>query len=102
MNDGREERLEPDRSQLEIFTEALFRYAPAGGYVSLRAFYDEDQKKDEKPFRITPVQLNGNGLRFLWEAAEDDARRAAQAPRPVVFVRRFVCSAARTGHGNQI
>ena len=72
--------LEPARDQIEIFAEALFRYAPDNSYVSLRAFYH-----DAKKFRITPVRLNGKGFRFLFEAAEDDARRAAQAPKPVVF-----------------
>ena len=73
-------QLEPDRNQIEIFAEALFRYAPDNSFVSLRAFYH-----DNKIFRITPVRLNGNGFRYLCEAAEDDARRAAQAPKPVVF-----------------
>jgi hypothetical protein len=73
--------LEPDRDQVEIFVEALFRYADPRGFVSLRSFYEEDTKK---PFRFTPVQLTG-GLKFLIEAAVDDALRAASAPKPVVF-----------------
>jgi hypothetical protein len=72
--------LEPNRDQLEIFVEALFRYAGGQGFVSLRAFY-EDQPK---PFRITPASLAG-GLPFLIAAAEDDARRAANCLKPVVF-----------------
>ncbi len=72
--------LEPARDQIEIFVDTLFRYAGSEGFVSLRAFFEQD----DKPFRITPISLAG-GLRFLIEAAEDDARRAANDPRPVVF-----------------
>jgi hypothetical protein len=75
--------LEPDRDQIEIFIDALFRHAGDRGFVSLRAFYENDTKK---PFRITPVALKGTGnFRFLVECAEDDSRRAAQFPQPIVF-----------------
>jgi RecA-family ATPase len=73
--------LEPCREQLEIFVDALFRHASKEGFVSLRAFYEED---NAKPFRITPTSLTG-GFKFLVDAAEDDARRAATFPNPVVF-----------------
>jgi len=73
--------LEPDRDQIEIFTEALFRHVGGQGFVSLRAFYEDDALG---PFRITPTSLAG-GLKFLVDVAEDDARRAANDPKPVVF-----------------
>ena len=73
--------LEPDRDELEIFVEALFCHAGGQGFVSLRAFFESD---DVRPFRITPTNLAG-GLPFLIDVAEDDARRAANCPRPVVF-----------------
>jgi RecA-family ATPase len=73
--------LEPDRHEIEVFTDALFRHAAPQGFVSLRAFHDN---ATNKVFRITPTQLTG-GLNFLIEAAEDDARRAAQAPDKIVF-----------------
>jgi RecA-family ATPase len=73
--------LEPDRDQIEIFVDALFRYASKDGFVSSRAFFDGD---DDRPFRIQGIPLSG-GLGFLIDAAEDDARRAAQCPKPVVF-----------------
>src|SRR5262245_58140729 len=73
--------LEPDREQIETFVNALFRYAGSEGYVSMRGFYETDSGK---PFRITGVSLQG-GLDFVVEFAEDDARRAAQFPKPVVF-----------------
>jgi RecA-family ATPase len=72
--------LEPNRSQIEIFVDAIFRHATEG-FVSIRAFHEEDASK---PFRITPTKLT-SGLPFLIEVAEDDARRAAQFPKPVVF-----------------
>jgi hypothetical protein len=77
------ELLEPDGAQLEIFVEGAFRHCGSVGVVSLRGFY-EFAGKSEKPFRITPVLLRG-GLRFLVKAAEGDARRAANWPKPVVF-----------------
>jgi Protein of unknown function (DUF3987) len=73
--------LEPDRDQLEIFVQGMLRYCGRDGIVSLRAFYESDSAK---PFRITDIKLTG-GLPFLIEAAEDDARRAANNPKPVVF-----------------
>ena len=73
--------LEPDRDQLEIFADALLRYAGNDGFVSVRAFYDDDANI---PFRVTPTSLKG-GLKFLLDVVEDDARRAAQAPKAVVF-----------------
>jgi hypothetical protein len=73
--------MQPDRDQIEMFVDGLFRYANPKGFVSLRAFYEGDSAK---PFRISPTGLSG-GLPFLIEAAEDDALRAADHPKPVVF-----------------
>jgi hypothetical protein len=76
--------LEPDRNQLEIFVEALFRHVSKDkdGWISMRAFYEDD--KAAKPARITPTSLAG-GLRFVIDVAEDDARRAANEPKATVF-----------------
>jgi hypothetical protein len=64
--------LEPDRYQLEMFADALLRHASSDdGYVSVRAFYEDDSGK---PFRISPTSLKG-GLKFLFEVLEDDAAR---------------------------
>jgi hypothetical protein len=71
---------EPDREAIKTFVGAIFRHVGTEGYVSLRAFHEGE----ERPFRITPVSLQG-GLEFLCEAAEDDASRAANAPQEVVF-----------------
>ena len=72
--------LEPDRDQLEIFVDALFRRAGDKGFVAVRSFHEGA----DKPFRLSAANLSG-GLRFLIDVAEDDARRAAQNPKPVVF-----------------
>ena len=73
--------LEPDRDQIEIFVDAIFRHAKAG-VVSLRAFYEGE----DKVFRIEPVPTNAtNFYKYLCDVAEDIARRAAQDPKPVVF-----------------
>ena len=72
--------LEPDRDQIEIFVDAIFRHAQAG-VVSLRAFIEGSNDV----FRKTPIKIISNNLKFLCDAVEDDARRAAQNPKPVVF-----------------
>jgi hypothetical protein len=75
--------LEPDRDQIEIFVDALFRHAgEGGGYVSLRSFLTNN--KVLKPIRA--VMMNGNGsLIKLIDVAEDLARRAANNQEPAVF-----------------
>jgi hypothetical protein len=73
--------MQPDRDQIEMFVDGLFRHASLQGFVSLRAFYEEDASR---PFRINPTALSG-GLKFIVEAAEDDANRAANFPKPIVF-----------------
>src|SRR5262245_45681769 len=72
--------LEPDRTQIDAFANAVLQYAGTEGFMSVRSFYEGATK----PFRITPVSLAG-GLDFICEVAEDDARRAANEPKPVVF-----------------
>jgi hypothetical protein len=74
---------EPDRDQLEIFVDALLRHRGTEGFISLRSFYD-DKPDEREAARITPISLSGN-FKYLIDCAEDDARRAAQHPRPVVF-----------------
>jgi hypothetical protein len=75
-----QEPLEPDRDQIEIFIDALFRHAGTEGYISLRSFREDDSGKP----RITGTALVV-GFKYLADAAEDDARRAAQHPAPSVF-----------------
>jgi hypothetical protein len=72
--------LEPDRDQLEIFVDAIFRHAAPGGYVAVRSFFEGQ----DKVCRLSSAAIAG-GLRFLIGVAEDDARRAAQNPKPVCF-----------------
>jgi hypothetical protein len=73
--------LAPDREQLRLFVETLFRHASPLGIVSIRSFPEGNSSK--KP-RISPTKLIG-GLKFLVEVAEDDAYRAANDPDPMVF-----------------
>jgi hypothetical protein len=72
---------EPDRSQLETFVPALFKYATAGNWVSLRAFFEG---RDLRPCKITPVKLNGD-FNVLIEQAFQDAKLAASYRKKVVF-----------------
>ena len=90
--------LEPDRNQLEIFVEALFRHCSGDGIVSLRTFF-EDGDENDPPYRITAIPLKG-GLNFLIDAALDDARRAAQHPRPAVFCPP-ICAFSSTTHARE-
>jgi hypothetical protein len=73
--------LEPDRDQIEIFFDAVFRHAAPGGIVSLSAFYD-DKTQHYKTFK---EKLNGAGLKNVFEVAEDLARRCANELRPTVL-----------------
>ncbi len=73
--------LEPDRDQLEIFINAIFRHASTG-FVSLRAFYEGE----DKVFRLQAVPRTAtNFFNYLCDVAQDIARRAAQDPKSVVF-----------------
>jgi hypothetical protein len=74
--------LEPNRDQLEIFVDAALRYRGTEGFISLRSFYEDDESK--RPARVSWVSLKGN-FEYLIDCAIDDARRAAQCPKPVVF-----------------
>jgi hypothetical protein len=73
--------LEPNRDQIEIFVDAIFRHAKQGGFVSVRAFFDEEANRS---FRISSAALTAD-RRHLLDIVEDDARRAAQFPRPITF-----------------
>ncbi|MBR0778543.1 AAA family ATPase [Bradyrhizobium diazoefficiens] len=74
--------LEPDRDQLEIFVDCLFRHCGHDGYVSLRSFTHND-----KPLKgaLITVRLHYEGHRGIVEKAVDSARRAANEPEPCVF-----------------
>jgi hypothetical protein len=74
--------LAPNRDQLEIFIDAMFRHAGQGGYVSLRSFLPDN--KLLKPIRT--VVLNGSGsFAALVNTAEELALHAANYPEPAVF-----------------
>jgi hypothetical protein len=73
--------LAPDRDQIEIFVDGLFRHASPQGFVSLRSFFEEDAAK---PLHIVPVKLT-NGLKLIVTAAEDAASRAANCSKAAVF-----------------
>ena len=73
-------KLEPDRDQLKTFVDAVFRHSGDKGYVSVRSFYDDE----DKLFRRRSVALS-HGLKHLVDVVEDEARRAAHHHRPVVF-----------------
>lgn len=72
--------LQADPEQIGRFVDALFRYADEGGFVSLRAFYDDAQEV----FGIEAHRL-GTAPEQLAAAAAAFACRAARAHRPVVF-----------------
>ena len=55
---------------------------PSVGFVSLRSFYEGE----DKVFRIESVPTTAtNFYKYLCDVAQDIARRAAQSPKPVVF-----------------
>jgi hypothetical protein len=74
--------LEPDRDQIEVFTDALFRRA-SQGFVSLRAFHENDAAA--KPYMNSAVQIAGTNLHLLNERAVQGARLAANYDKSIVF-----------------
>lgn len=78
--------VEPDAEQIGRFIATLFAHASEGGIVSLRAFYDDElaKRRDEKPFRIRTVRLNGDGLEPVTRQAVRLAEEALGSSRPVV------------------
>jgi hypothetical protein len=93
MRAPKDKLLEPDRGQIWKFVGAIFRNAKMQGFVSLRAFYQEDNKV----FRFTSINLGKIGtlaadetldaatLHRIADNAIEEAGRAAQEPRPVNF-----------------
>jgi RecA-family ATPase len=74
--------LEPDRDQIEIFVEAIFRRATAQGFVAVRSFFEDE----DRPCVLTAIAFMGDRrLAFLADMAETQARTAAQAAKAVVF-----------------
>lgn len=72
--------LQADETQIRRFVEALFVHADDGGFVSVRSFFDDENRV----FSIVTHQLTGD-LAGLTKAAAREATKAAQQGRPVVF-----------------
>jgi putative DNA primase/helicase len=72
----------PDTAQLGRFTAALFKHADPKGFVSLRAFRDDKEEKDEKPIFINPISIGDP--QFLAVVVER-TRQAANSLIPAVF-----------------
>jgi hypothetical protein len=75
--------LAVDRDQIAKFVLTLFRYAPAGSYVQMRAFRD-DRDGTWRPDLWSAPQVSP-GLEAVIEGAFSLASLAAAAPVPVVF-----------------
>jgi hypothetical protein len=68
--------LEPDREMLLQFAELMFKNANPDGFVSLRAFLDND-RRDEKPILIEAIRIGDADfaailLERAWQAAAWD------------------------------
>jgi hypothetical protein len=73
--------LEPDRDQIEIFVDAIFRRATPQGFVSIRSFVEGQNKP-----LITAISFHGDRrFKHLADNAERYSRTAAQAKERVVF-----------------
>jgi hypothetical protein len=72
--------LRPDSQQLAQFVDALFRHA-TDGFVSARAFFDDDQRG---VFKINSFPWKQGGGERLISIADEQARAAAKEQRPVV------------------
>lgn len=74
--------LSADREELTRFVSALFRYAEAGTFASLRAF--DQFKRSVPPELIWPVKINGD-LGKLVDLAAKAATKCVIAQKSVVF-----------------
>ena len=83
--------FEPDRDQLEIFVEAIFRHAGGKGWVSFRSFFENN---NAKPFRLSPTSLEG-GFKFVVDVAEMTPGARPITLKKSSFVHRLPCSATR-------
>jgi hypothetical protein len=83
---GQEAGVVVDPDQIERFVNALFPHASEGGFVSIRAFFDDElaKKRNEGAFKLRTVRLNGDGVGPVINAAVKLAEEAALAGRPVV------------------
>ena len=72
--------LQADHDEIQRFVNALFIYADQGSFVSLRSFYDDENKV----FAIEGHCLTDNRDE-LTNAAVNHATQAARCRRPVVF-----------------
>ena len=75
--------VKTDPEQIHKFTEALFRYASEGTFISLRAF--NDREKDTGAFAREAVLINGSGLEPVANRAATLAERCANAAQAIVF-----------------
>ena len=74
-------KLSPDRNALLQFVALMFKNADPRGYVSLRAFRDND-KRDEGPILIEAIRLNDPDFAAV---LLERARQAATWDDPAVF-----------------
>ena len=81
---GANGQLDPDREQLKLFFETLFKYASAGNWVSLRSFPDKGERKSEIPCRIKPIKLNGKFDELIDKACHEIAI-VANEDQKIVF-----------------
>lgn len=72
-------KLKADGKQLKSFCD-LFKHADPAGFVSLRAFYDDEHGV----FRICAIPMK-HGIEKIVDTAIEIATAAANASRPVVF-----------------
>ena len=75
------EALIPDREALLQFATIMFKNADPTGFVSLRAFRDND-KRDEKPILIQAIRLNHPDFAGI---VYERARQAATWDDPAVY-----------------
>src|SRR3712207_3032732 len=78
--------LEPDYEQLARYVNALFLHAGEGGTVSLRVFFDDEnaKKRNDPPYKIRSVRLNGGGLEPVISTTVKLAKEAVELTRAAV------------------
>ena len=85
VNSIPEFELKIDKEEIRQFTNALFRYADPGNYVSVRAFSENEPDPRKSVFKIEAAYIDAKGIEAVIDRSTIIAQQAASETRPTVF-----------------
>jgi KaiC/GvpD/RAD55 family RecA-like ATPase len=78
-------KLEINQKEIRKFADALFRYADANNYVSVRGFAESGSNPKTAAFKIDAAYIDELGLENVICKSIEIAQQAASEERPIVF-----------------